>query len=215
MACRKQLKPSTGLWIPGSSPGMTECEVGVPAKCTGGAARAAPLLPKVDGAGEACAPGTTSPPSSQGLTLGSIRLALREERWQLKPRAWLWIPGSSPGMTECEVGVLTTRTAGADARFCIAPAELTCPALSLLRQKPHPTPARLTRPGTTSPPSSQGLTLGSTAEHGGQAGATASPCARHDWHHRSGKASIAWRHRPAPRRFRAGEVAYSGTAALA
>ncbi|SCB59904.1 hypothetical protein GA0061105_108262 [Rhizobium aethiopicum] len=112
-------------------------------------------------------------------------------------------------------GVLTTRTAGAG-RAPLHRAGGADGSGTISPPSEAPSHAgEACAPGTTSPPSSQGLTLGSTAEHGGQAGATASPCARHDWHHRSGKASIAWRHRPAPRRFRAGDVAYSGTAALA
>ncbi|MBB2840723.1 UNVERIFIED_ORG: hypothetical protein GGE64_004500 [Rhizobium etli] len=76
-------------------------------------------------------PGTTSPPSS-GHHLSSVIPGLDPgihaagTRWTAKaphcrairsPRAWLWIPGSSPGMTESVVGVLARRTGDA---VCLA-----------------------------------------------------------------------------------------------
>ncbi|ARO22881.1 hypothetical protein TAL182_CH01067 [Rhizobium sp. TAL182] len=58
-----------------------------------------------------------------------------------RARAWFWIPGSSPGMTESVVGVLAKRTGDA----------LRVPRSRFASSRP----ARLVSPGTTSPPSAR------------------------------------------------------------
>ncbi|MBB2688357.1 UNVERIFIED_ORG: hypothetical protein GGD47_006010 [Rhizobium etli] len=120
--------PRAWLWIPGSSPGMTECVVGFVARRTDNAVCGAALAVRFIASGAAFGPSTTSPPpnaatplhrhpsttsppSSQGLTLGSMRQAPGEQRRRSmqrnrSPRAWLWVPGSSPGMTEGGVALL-------------------------------------------------------------------------------------------------------------